>query len=251
MKRLAIIFAIQFVFLVSSFGQFEMLTGNDYRERFTGRFEGLVQIHYRMLMENYYETDSVVITVEKFTGYTNGVNSNYLNMDHKVGVTFDTTAYANTFVWCSTTGDYFTVRGYLFPTIDTSGHLTYPELVQCESGGLEGFISTDSIRVSYGNTSLMEEYNYKLVGVRKASSIPETTIHSHLISVFPSPARDLIHIEEADLGSTFSILDLTGRTVSRGKLDHNTLNISSLNPGLYILRIPSPRGMFSGKFIKE
>jgi|GEM_PF-2570713 len=251
MKRTALILAIQSFFLASSLGQSCLTEVDDYRDRFTGRFEGVVYFEYRMLQEFYRDTTLAVITVDKFTGYTNGVDSNYLNIEKKVGITFDTTAYSNSYVWCHSPGAYFTVRGYLFPTIDTAGQLTYPELVQCISGRLKGFISKDSINVSYGNMILMEAYAYKIIGIRKASSIDPAPVLNNRISVYPSPASSFIKVEGVENGCSFSILDLTGRTVSTGFMNDYPIYISSFKEGMYILRIKTSAGYRSVKFIKE
>jgi hypothetical protein len=80
MKKVTLIIAIQSVFILGGFGQAGFKTGNDYREQYTGRFEGLVFFHYRAMLEHYYDTTQVVITVEKFNGWSDGTYSNYLDM---------------------------------------------------------------------------------------------------------------------------------------------------------------------------
>ena len=251
MKRSTLIIAIQFLFLFSGFGQTNFKTGNDYRERFTGRFEGVVYNHYRMLLEHYYDTTQVVITVEKFNGWSDGTHSNYLDMEHKVGITFDTTSYQNSFNWCSSYAASYSVRGYLFPTIDTTGHLTYPELAACEQGRLIGYINKDSINLSYGNNSMMEGFDYKIIGVRKASGNEFIKLTGNEVNIYPVPARDYLNITGINGNFRIIISDVTGRMVKSEWLTENAVNISSLKEGLYIITISTEKGRITKKFIKE
>lgn len=66
------------------------------------------------------------------------------------------------------------------------------------------------------------------------------------ISVFPNPASDLIKIKASDnttLGSTYNIIDQTGRLVLTGKLNSETtaIDINGLKAGVYLLHIGERR----------
>lgn len=250
MKKVTLIIAIQSVFILCGFGQTNFKTGNDYREQFTDRFEGVVYFWYAMMRENYYDTTQVVITVEKFKGWTDGRRSNYLDMEHKVGITFDTTSYQNSYNWCSYV-PYYSVRGYLFPTIDTTGHLTYPELAACESGWLSGYINKDSINVRYGNTSLMESFQYKIVGVRKSSGYEIVDMHGKDIAIFPVPANNYLIIKGIDGDFRITISDLTGRIVKTEWSSEKAVDVSSLKEGLYFITISTEKERITKRFIKE
>jgi hypothetical protein len=251
MKRIIIILAIQSIFILGGLGQTGFKTGNDYRERFTGRFEGVKYYHYRAFQENYYDTTQVVITVEKFTGWTDGTHSNYLDIDHKVGITFDITSYQNSLNWCSSYAPSYSVRGYLFPTIDTTGHLTYPELAACEQGRLSGYINKDSIKLSYGNNSLMEGFDYKIIGARKASGNEFIKSAGDEVNIFPVPVRDYLNITGINGNSRIIISDVTGRIVKSEWLTEHTVDVSSLKEGLYFVTISTEKERITKKFIKE
>jgi hypothetical protein len=71
------------------------------------------------------------------------------------------------------------------------------------------------------------------------------------ISVVPNPASDFINIilpDERVIGN-LEILDLFGRVVFNSK--SNTLNVSSLPNGIYILNIEAEGDTFQKKFIKK
>jgi hypothetical protein len=59
-------------------------------------------------------------------------------------------------------------------------------------------------------------------------------------SLYPNPAHNQLFIENPDHESVFVILtDIYGRKLTDQKVvpGKNTLNISSLNPGIYILKL--------------
>lgn len=80
------------------------------------------------------------------------------------------------------------------------------------------------------------------------SSVPATAL-----SLFPSPAHNTLHITgPRDLaGSRITILDATGKTVALVPAVQGAIDVESLMPGLYMLRIEGPSGTATGKFIKE
>ena len=63
------------------------------------------------------------------------------------------------------------------------------------------------------------------------------------VSFFPNPVHDLMFIRTDSklIGSSYQIIDLTGKQVSTGKLEstENQVNISDLNSGIYFLRTTS------------
>lgn len=65
-------------------------------------------------------------------------------------------------------------------------------------------------------------------------------------SISPNPARNFLHvsISAGQLGSTWQIIDLNGRSLKQGILDSQDkrLDISHLPVGLYLLRMLSPGG---------
>ncbi len=59
--------------------------------------------------------------------------------------------------------------------------------------------------------------------------------------IYPNPATNQITIEQAD-NATFSITDMLGRVVQRGKLNSNTeqIDLSALVPASYIVQLTNP-----------
>jgi hypothetical protein len=77
------------------------------------------------------------------------------------------------------------------------------------------------------------------------SEIPNTVsqIDASEFTVFPNPARNLIHIrvDADDLGAMYTIRDCAGRIVETGTFQQsiNTLHVPQLSPGVYMLHSDS------------
>ncbi len=92
--------------------------------------------------------------------------------------------------------------------------------------------------VPYGGSDNKYEYN-PVVGtltVTQPTAIEQ--YNADVIKVFPNPFRDIVFIEGKILeGQTVSVADLTGRLVSKQKIENGTIDLSSLQKGIYLLKI--------------
>lgn len=69
-------------------------------------------------------------------------------------------------------------------------------------------------------------------------------------TVAPNPASDVIHIKTpADLTFNLTIRDLTGKCVLQTTTDQQTVNISGIESGIYLVRINSGNQQFEQKLI--
>ena len=69
------------------------------------------------------------------------------------------------------------------------------------------------------------------------------------ISVFPNPAKDWISIQinnNADL-LHFSLFDISGRKIMDVQPTTSTISLENINSGIYLYRIETEEGFFSGK----
>ncbi|WP_299333073.1 FG-GAP-like repeat-containing protein [uncultured Psychroserpens sp.] len=71
--------------------------------------------------------------------------------------------------------------------------------------------------------------------------------------IYPNPAKDVLNISTTDnlQDAIYTIFDINGKRVINSKLDQNTIDVSTLNTGNYILRIVSGNSIKSQKFIKQ
>jgi hypothetical protein len=79
---------------------------------------------------------------------------------------------------------------------------------------------------------------------------PEYTYtQKSLLSIYPNPVKEELQFDMAGLedNAIAQIFDLTGRQMSCRQIDVNTVSVTSLPTGIYILKV----GNRSGKFVKE
>ncbi len=68
---------------------------------------------------------------------------------------------------------------------------------------------------------------------------------------YPNPVKDYLTLMNADPGSRIQLLSTTGHLVLSETYTGNPLNLSTLPPGLYTLRITAPNGILTKKILKQ
>jgi Secretion system C-terminal sorting domain len=71
------------------------------------------------------------------------------------------------------------------------------------------------------------------------------------ISIFPNPANGILFINGLTTQSDVWIYDLTGKMILNPQVDSNQIDISSLPTGFYSIKIKTPTGILTKKFVKE
>ncbi len=94
-------------------------------------------------------------------------------------------------------------------------------------------MDSNSVKAAYAGLSAA-------LGVPSAGGGEET-------AVYPNPASGILHIKAASDGS-YTICDITGRSLTSGKLQRgeNTLSIDGLPGGLYLIRMTASNGRSLG-----
>jgi hypothetical protein len=87
-----------------------------------------------------------------------------------------------------------------------------------------------------------------------AASLSTNDFEKDLISVFPNPANDILQLKgmENTKISQVSISNVLGKKVlSTSEIKNNSIDISNLNPGIYMISISSENSEKRIKFIKN
>ena len=79
------------------------------------------------------------------------------------------------------------------------------------------------------------------------SSTHQPIITSNL-KVNPSPASDIIYVTGAELGQSYTIVNSVGTTVVHGQLDTQSIPVSKLSNGIYIIMISGKSGLNANRF---
>ena len=109
---------------------------------------------------------------------------------------------------------------------------------------LTSLIGITASDLLYGQDQLLIiiDYDGTKVGINKLS------VHDYRL--FPIPATRQLFIEGVNTNQ-FKIYDLTGRLVKEGDVLQNTIDVSDLSNGLYVLNGLSDKGMIVQKFLKQ
>ncbi len=229
----------------------------DYRDSFTGIFEGTVY-YYEYGFPDHDVKDTIVgtITVENFEGFSVDGKSNFVDIEHKVKITYNTINPYDSIYKC--TGPYFIFDGYIHPTIDSLGILTYPELVSCTTGPdyqqnkgyLNGFISSDSIKIEFGRSNKWGGVIRRIVGKRIATDISES--QSPKLFLYPNPASDYIVLSNLNNQNHIAIYSIEGKIMySSLYISEEKISISSFPKGLYFVKVLGTNGSKTLKLVKN
>ena len=112
-------------------------------------------------------------------------------------------------------------------------------------------IPTSCETLSYGQ---VEDYSVNIVTGAAVSNLKETNSNETLISVilYPNPTKDILNIETNNaIKLNYSVINYLGQVVKTGNVENNSINVSNLNAGIYILEVSNGKKLVTEKFIKE
>lgn len=253
MKRQILLAAI-LIFTLNSFCQ-----NTDYRDAFTGEFQGILYVHeYGFPDYSISDTIQTIIRIEKFHGYTIGDDSNYVDVVHKLAITFDTIHSEVNVFKCS--GPVYILDGFIHPTTDTLGNLSYPELENCsdtsdntqQTGYLYGFINSDSIKVEYGYSDKWGGLSRKIIGKRVINKVDDVQLSNKELLVYPNPADNFIVFKNLPAYCDVTIYSADGKVMyAISKTSENKINISSFPQGMYFIKVTGFNSNYTLKLIKK
>jgi hypothetical protein len=71
------------------------------------------------------------------------------------------------------------------------------------------------------------------------------------LNIYPNPVQKIINIQgDLSTHSYYKIVNLAGIIISRGTVIRNTIDVSRLNPGFYMIIVETDSGLHTGKFTK-
>ncbi len=136
---------------------------------------------------------------------------------------------------------------FKFSNIAYGTYYISPEAVGKKSNELMVLLSPTNASIN----NIKVEVNKKYIDVSLLTGITTAAILSG-VEVWPNPANEYIYIKSNSIISNIYITDITGKTVLTQNKSENTINISSLDAGLYIMQIRTKDGMLVPyKFVKQ
>tara|TARA_B100000809_G_scaffold266931_1_gene333193 strand:+ start:5955 stop:7334 length:1380 start_codon:yes stop_codon:yes gene_type:complete len=123
-----------------------------------------------------------------------------------------------------------------------------------DNTGLNGGAYLANIRIDGampdGGEPLSLDENGKLVG---AASLALSTGNNNGFEflMYPNPVNDVLNIKSQEDIENIEVLDLVGRTIISQNNGTNRFDVSSLNNGVYIVKLTSSQGVSTQRIIKE
>ena len=71
------------------------------------------------------------------------------------------------------------------------------------------------------------------------------------VNIFPNPVNDVLNITKVSNNATFTIYNVAGQFISKGKVTNNKVNVSSLAKGVYFIEVSEKGATSKMKFIKK
>jgi len=101
---------------------------------------------------------------------------------------------------------------------------------------------------SFGNSNSI---SVNVTIVDATLDINEETKNDYDIKIYPNPADREIHIASEVKIDVIEIIDMSGKLISKIKNTNNTLDVSQLSKGMYILRLFSEKNVTNKQLVKK
>lgn len=112
-------------------------------------------------------------------------------------------------------------------------------------------IPTSCETLSYGQ---VEDYSVAILATAPISPSIANSSNEILstITLYPNPTKELLNIESNyPVKLNYSVFNYLGQVVQAGNMENNSINVSNLNAGIYILELNDGQKSITKKFIKE
>jgi hypothetical protein len=128
------------------------------------------------------------------------------------------------------------------PAFITSTSKNFAEKVDSNGNFDLTLIATDT-KTGCIDTLILE----KAITVGNGNSIAE---FDHTISIFPNPVSNTLNIKSSNAIELLEIYSLEGKLISQNK-NENSVDVSSLGNGIYLLKVHTEKEVYQTKIIKE
>lgn len=92
----------------------------------------------------------------------------------------------------------------------------------------------------------VEDYAVKIYDIL---AVGDTNVNS--TQVYPNPATDVLNVSKVSGNATYSIYNVAGQIVAKGKIADNKVQVSKLQSGVYIISVEDNGKVEKVKFIKK
>jgi photosystem II stability/assembly factor-like uncharacterized protein len=149
-----------------------------------------------------------------------------------------------------------------FPTSQTGYASGETGVYKTTDGGSTWNTASDSLNTAFTYSSVFFTsatvgyvvgqygYDYKTVnGAASASGINELEQSNTIF--YPNPAGSGLYFKSVNGNGIATVYDLQGKVLMSAQITNNQINVASLQPGIYVIRLVNSNGITTGKFVKK
>ncbi|PPZ90846.1 hypothetical protein C3729_10510 [Cloacibacterium normanense] len=125
----------------------------------------------------------------------------------------------------------------------------YGDGICCDAGSGYYKLSTSSGTVMINQTSFngyYDSYTFSLGTLLAAEDVKKGNVE-----IFPNPVNDVLNITKVSNNATFTIFNVAGQFISKGKVTNNKVNVATLAKGVYFIEVSEKGATSKMKFIKK
>ncbi|WP_347218434.1 T9SS type A sorting domain-containing protein [Chryseobacterium sp.] len=135
-----------------------------------------------------------------------------------------------------------------FDDANNDGYITFKIKTKSTLAVGNSFSNTAKIYFDYNFPIVTNTYTTSVMGTLAASEIKND---KNTISIYPNPVKDILHIQSANEVSKVVIYDATGRVITSMGTKGNSVPVSDLPKGNYLIKLFLQDKVSVQKFIKE
>lgn len=100
------------------------------------------------------------------------------------------------------------------------------------------------------------DLNYPGYAISREKGMPSAVnplADQSLVTVYPNPVNNVLHIDLAGKTGVLEVLDLTGKSVLNKEIKENnpSIDVSGLKHGIYLVKVLSDNQLLTGRFVKQ
>lgn len=136
-------------------------------------------------------------------------------------------------------------------TTPVSGTITIPSTATLGTTRMRVSMRYNAIPASCGSFSYGQVEDYTINITSSGKEIEENVFISTEITLYPNPANSVLNFTGLKENSTYSIYNMLGQMVKKGKVENNMIQVETLEQGHYFIEIQSNNKITTKRFIKN
>lgn len=138
-------------------------------------------------------------------------------------------------------------------TTPVSGTFTIPATATLGATRMRVQMSYNAVQTSSCAAFSFGQVEDYTINISLTARMDETASNNAIaFNLYPNPVNgDVLNISNLDTVSEYTIFNMMGQQVGKGKIENDSVNVSSLTSGTYLIQVSNENGATSKRFIKQ